>query len=103
MASQASDVLQPTAKPGVALRDRAFLALIVLGAVLARLPLLTETLNYDESQHFLVAKSPWFADFWREFRDRAHPPLGYLAMKVPLMWSSSASMARLLSLACGLA
>ena len=58
-------------------------------------------LSYDESQHYLIAKSPLFADFVREFRTRTHPPLSYLLMKPFLALGSSFYWAKMMSMITG--
>jgi len=79
------------------------LVMALLTAALLRSWLMTDYLDYDESQIYLVAVSPLWADFEREFRNRTHPPLSYLAMKPFLALSHEAWAVKALSLLSGLA
>lgn len=78
------------------------LAITMIIAVLVRLRYMRDGLTYDECQHYLVAQSPFFDDFLREFRAVPHPPLPYLLMKPCIHWGSSVALVRLLSLVSGL-
>jgi hypothetical protein len=80
----------------------AALGFILLVALGVRLLLMSDALNYDEAQHFLVAKSPLLDDFVREFSIRGHPPLAYLIMKPFVALGSSVYWVRLAALLCGL-
>ena len=64
---------------------------------------MTDYLGYDESQIYLIASSPLWADFQREFRPRTHPPLSYLAMKPFIALSHEAWAVKALSLLAGVA
>lgn len=78
------------------------LALLLAMGLAVRLLCMSAGLGYDESQHFLIARSPLYADFWRECLLRAHPPLSYLAMKLALAAGLSAFWARSSALASNL-
>ncbi|MFO0981277.1 MAG: hypothetical protein U1E76_05895 [Planctomycetota bacterium] len=88
-------------------RDRAawepwcLLAIVALGAAV-RWRMMGDGLDYDECQHFLVARSPLLAEFLRECRLRAHPPLAYLPIKLILELGTTAALAKLASLLSGL-
>ena len=83
--------------------DWTALACILLIALGVRLVWMTDALSYDEAQHFLVARSPLFEDFVREFRLRGHPPLAYLLMKPFVALGASVLWVRMAALSCGLA
>jgi hypothetical protein len=78
------------------------LGIICLVSVVIRILFMQDWLNYDECQHFLVAKSPYWSDFIREFKLRAHPPLSYMFMKPFLLISSSAYTVKMLSFVSGI-
>ena len=75
----------------------------LLTAALLRGWLMTDYLDYDESQIYGIAASPLWADFAREFRSRTHPPLAYLAMKPFLALSHEAWAVKAMSLLTGVA
>lgn len=77
------------------------LALILCTGVVIRILASPDWFNYDESQHYLVAKSPLFSDFIREFRKRTHPPLNYLLMKPFVVAAPTFLSARLVPIAAG--
>lgn len=78
------------------------LAIISIIAIIIRVWLMPDWLNYDECQHFLVAKSPYWNDFIREFKLRAHPPFSYILMKPFVYFSTSAYAVKMLSLLSGI-
>src|SRR5215475_11004963 len=80
-----------------------WLAAGLLVAALLRVWLMTDYLDYDESQIYLIASSPLWADFQREFRPRTHPPLSYLAMKPFMALSHEAWAVKAMSLLAGVA
>jgi hypothetical protein len=79
------------------------LALCVAAAAAVRLALLDDWLNYDESVNYMIGKSGSWADFVFQFSSRAHPPLSYLLTMPFLALGSSALLARMAALVCGLA
>ena len=84
-------------------RDGIALALIFALALTVRMVFMRDWLNFDETQHYLIAESPFWSDFRREFRLRAHPPLAYLAMKPFVLAGSSALWVRAAPMLAGLA
>ena len=86
-------------------RRRDWIALAMIGAVAlgVRLFFMRDWLNYDETQHFLIAESPFWSDFLREARLRAHPPLAYLVMKPFVLLSSGVYWVRAVPMLAGLA
>jgi hypothetical protein len=88
---------------GSRLRDGVALALIGAVALAVRMVFMRDWLNYDEAQHFLIAESPFWSDFVREFHQRAHPPFAYLAMKPFVLLGTSALWVRAVPMLAGLA
>ena len=75
--------------------------LVVIISIIVRVLFIKDWLNYDECQHFLIAKSPFIDNFLRETFIRIHPPLTYAFMK-PFVWfGSSPYLVKMLSLLSG--
>lgn len=78
-----------------------FLGIVVIAAAIRAL-CLTNTLAYDECQHFLIANSATLEDFLREFRFRPHPPLPYLPMMVCFWFGTSAFAVKFAAFVAGM-
>lgn len=78
------------------------LGLIIFIAALVRFYFMKNWLGYDECQHFLIANSPYFKNFIREYKMRAHPPLTYMLMKPILQFGSHAFLVKMASYLSGL-
>ncbi|MBW2416492.1 MAG: glycosyltransferase family 39 protein [Deltaproteobacteria bacterium] len=71
-------------------------------AIAFRIHHLPEWFSYDESQHYLITRSPLLLDFVREFRIRTHPPLSYLLIKPFVALGPSLYWAKTMSMLAGL-